>query len=326
MTFTSESGSNRTVSIVVPTRDRPELVNRAIESALHQSHQKIEVIVVDDGSAERLRLQSEDERVRVIHLESSVGVCGARNVAMEYATGYWMVFLDDDDELLPHMVEHSMDAAMKSALENPVAVLSGMETVDADGRMLETRLPVSMEKGRHYFLESTGSPDASSTPPPGKKSFTVVCNTLFAPRYLLREIGGWDQSTSPTEHSDLMLRLNQVCSIEGVPVVTYRKTNHPGVQWHENLLARARGMEQVLAKHASLFALHRRKKAHFLTTIGMNYLKAGRWGRAILYTSRALVLSPWQPSAYLLWTASLGGPLALRLYRRFRGAVPAPSS
>lgn len=303
-------------SIVITTRNRGKLADAAVASALAQTISDIEVIVVDDSSDEPFEWDGDDSRVHVIHRDKCGGVCVARNAGLATARGCWITFLDDDDELLPHMVEVSMHAAANLTLKTPVAVISGMETVDSEGRMLDTRLPVSLEKGRHYFLETI----------PGKKSFTVVCNTLFVPRHVLKHIGGWDQSTSPTEHSDLMLRLNQVCSIEGVPEVTYRKTNHPGVQWHENLLARARGMEQVLAKHRSVFALHPKKKAHFLATIGMNYLKAGKWGRAIVNTSRALLLAPRQPKAYVWWIASLGGPLALRCYRKLRRAVPSPSS
>ncbi|TCK75802.1 glycosyltransferase family 2 protein [Acidipila rosea] len=89
------------VSVVIPTRFRPELVTRAVQSALAQSLEAIEVIVVIDGPDEVTEeaLQAiKDPRVRVLALEENVGGSEARNIGIRAAQSAWIALLDDDDE------------------------------------------------------------------------------------------------------------------------------------------------------------------------------------------------------------------------------------
>jgi GT2 family glycosyltransferase len=125
-------------TIVVPTRDRPELLGRAVAGALAQTVPDIQVVVVDDGSTEPVQLPP-DPRLEVVRNRHPLGVSAARNLGLKVAAGSWITFTDDDDELLPDMVQVSLAAAERSTLPGPVAVLSGIEVVDAHGRSLETR-------------------------------------------------------------------------------------------------------------------------------------------------------------------------------------------
>ncbi len=103
------------VSAVIPTRGRPELLRRAVRSALAQTLREIEVVVVIDGedSATKRALQElahEDGRVRVVALATSVGGSDARNRGVDAASGEWIAFLDDDDEWLPGKLQAQIDA------------------------------------------------------------------------------------------------------------------------------------------------------------------------------------------------------------------------
>jgi glycosyltransferase involved in cell wall biosynthesis len=91
------------VSAVIPTRGRPELLRRAVRSALAQTLREIEVVVVIDGedSVTRLAMKEwaqQDARVHVVALDVSVGGSDARNRGVDAASGEWIAFLDDDDE------------------------------------------------------------------------------------------------------------------------------------------------------------------------------------------------------------------------------------
>jgi glycosyltransferase involved in cell wall biosynthesis len=111
------------VSAVIPTRNRPELVLRAVRSALSQTHENLEVVVVIDGpdSATRARLEGiGDSRLRVLELDKSVGGSSARNRGVEHATGEWVAFLDDDDEWLPEKIEKQLDVALSSSSLVPI--------------------------------------------------------------------------------------------------------------------------------------------------------------------------------------------------------------
>ena len=88
------------ISVVIPTRRRPELLLRAIESVLRQTYDQMEILVVIDGPDEATReaLRGvQDSRLRVIALPESVGGSDARNTGVQNAKGEWIAFLDDDD-------------------------------------------------------------------------------------------------------------------------------------------------------------------------------------------------------------------------------------
>jgi glycosyltransferase involved in cell wall biosynthesis len=105
---------NPVVSVVVPTRDRPKLVSRAIASALEQTEQNIEVVVVIDGpdpSTEFALDQIADSRLVRVSLSQRVGGAEARNVGARKARGRWIALLDDDDEWLPNKLAAQLSAA-----------------------------------------------------------------------------------------------------------------------------------------------------------------------------------------------------------------------
>jgi glycosyltransferase involved in cell wall biosynthesis len=301
------------VTVVIPTRDRRQLAERALATVLGQTIDDIEVTVVDDGSAGPYLPSSTDPRVSVIRHEHPLGPSAARNTALAKANGEWITFLDDDDTWLPEMLELSLKAAGESDLERPVSVLSGIEIVAPDGVVLKTRMPPTLAKGRHFFLEDLDEPASFQTHA-----------TLVAPVEVVRQIGGFDEDLRGSEHDDFFLRLNAASSIVGVPVVTYRINAHSGPRLSKAVLERAEGMERTVAKHRDVFRLHRRRYGRYMSTMGATYLRAGRWGSAVSATSRSLMIDPARPQAYGWWLASLAGPKALDLVRRIRSGGGRP--
>ncbi|MCA1993391.1 MAG: glycosyltransferase, partial [Coleofasciculus sp. S288] len=124
------------LSIIIPTHNRPHLLRRAVQSALEQTMDDLEVIVIDDASAEPVNL-NEHPKLRIIRLPVNGGIAVVRNVGARAAQGRWLAYLDDDDQLLPHMATVSLDALASTTLPKPVAVLSGMEVVSEDGEVLQ---------------------------------------------------------------------------------------------------------------------------------------------------------------------------------------------
>jgi glycosyltransferase involved in cell wall biosynthesis len=115
--------SDPLVTAVIPTRNRPELLTRAVRSALTQTYAQMEVIVVVDGpdavTIDQLAKLS-DDRLRVITLPKSVGGAGARNAGVEAARGMWIALLDDDDEWLPVKIDLQMQRARNSRFRYPI--------------------------------------------------------------------------------------------------------------------------------------------------------------------------------------------------------------
>ena len=111
------------VSVVIPTRDRPYLVARAVHSALTQSLHKIEVIVVVDGPDDatlQVLNQIDDPRLEVCTLSRHLGPSDARNAGVRAAQSQWIAFLDDDDEWFPQKLEIQLQTAHLSAHPYPI--------------------------------------------------------------------------------------------------------------------------------------------------------------------------------------------------------------
>ena len=107
------------ISVVVPVRDRRDLVGRAIDSVRAQTYRDFELIVVDDGSvdgtAQWVQSQFADE-VTLLRLPESRGVSAARNHGIAAASGEWIAFLDSDDEWCCDKLERQVDAIAESGL------------------------------------------------------------------------------------------------------------------------------------------------------------------------------------------------------------------
>jgi glycosyltransferase involved in cell wall biosynthesis len=111
------------VSVVIPTRNRPRLVHRAVESVIKQTYSDLEIIVVIDGpdlETGNLLETIEDPRLRVVALEKSLGGAGTRNTGVTNSLGRWVAFLDDDDEWLPNKLERQLYVAEHSIHRYPI--------------------------------------------------------------------------------------------------------------------------------------------------------------------------------------------------------------
>jgi glycosyltransferase involved in cell wall biosynthesis len=233
------------LTIVVTTYNRPHLLPRAVRSALAQTHRQIEVIVVDDGSTPPVEVAEADQdaRVSVLRLPANGGLSAARNAAATVARGRWITHLDDDDELLPRFAELSLGALSRATLPEPVAVVSGLQMVDARGDVIETHLPPTLARGSYFGLVEVGA---------GFSSFSK--QTLVVERALLRALGGFDEALGALPYTELFLRLNPVCSILGLPVVTYRQLVHDGARLSRDPSRRRADHAHLVAKHRALFA------------------------------------------------------------------------
>ena len=114
---TQSSNSGNSVSVVIPTYNRSNMVCEAIDSALSQSLQPHEIIVIDDGSIDdtALVLKKYGNRIRYNRQENK-GVSAARNIGLSQATGEYIAFLDSDDLWDPRKLEIQV-AVLKKLLE-----------------------------------------------------------------------------------------------------------------------------------------------------------------------------------------------------------------
>lgn len=128
------------VSVVIPTYNRAYCIERTIESVLAQTHQSLDIVVVDDGSSDGTRDLFEsahfDDRVTYVYQENQ-GVSAARNRGLRLVRGDYIAFLDSDDIWKRWKLE--VQLACLEALPLAGMVWTNMEAVDPDGRVVDAR-------------------------------------------------------------------------------------------------------------------------------------------------------------------------------------------
>jgi hypothetical protein len=270
------------VSVVIPTKDRPHLLREAVDSALAQTEEDLEVVVVDDGSRTPVTVPA-DRRVRLVRHGEGRGNAAARNTGLAEARGRWLTCLDDDDVLTPRHLEVAFAALAASTLPPPVAALAAVAVIGPDGRTVEERLPPTLPRGSHFSLEPR---------PPGRSYNTK--QTLVVETEVLRGIGGWDPSFRSRTVTELFLRLNPVCSLQGVDTVTYHLRDHPGWRVSRDPDLRQASFDQLVAKHRSLFRAHPDGYADLLVDHAVVCLRDGNRRSALAALATATRRSPRQ--------------------------------
>jgi cellulose synthase/poly-beta-1,6-N-acetylglucosamine synthase-like glycosyltransferase len=198
------------VSVIVPTRNRKDLLSIALRTALDQRDVDLDVIVVDDastdGTADVVRAVA-DPRVRVISQSTREGVSAARNRGIAEATGAWIAFLDDDDLWSPDKLTRQLEAATRG----PRAwVYGGDVNVDRHLRVLTALPPPTPE----HVMRSL---PRYNPVPTGASNVVVRADAL-------RRVGGFDPGLRRTEDWDLWIRLARLGppGVVNAPLVAYR--------------------------------------------------------------------------------------------------------
>lgn len=106
------------ISVVVPVYNKEKTIERCIKSISSQSYSDLEIIIVDDGSADKSgciceKLSEHDNRIRIIRTENA-GAVAARKKGIAIAKGDYIGFVDADDLIEPDMYERLFDAIRKS--------------------------------------------------------------------------------------------------------------------------------------------------------------------------------------------------------------------
>ena len=123
------------VSVIIPVYNVLPYIREALDSVLHQTWQRLEIIIVDDGSDDGSEAVCDeyrrDDRVIVIHQENR-GLSGARNTGLDRMTGEYVAFLDSDDAFHPEMIQRMVEAVRRTGAELAVC---GYEIRRSEGRL-----------------------------------------------------------------------------------------------------------------------------------------------------------------------------------------------
>jgi len=210
------------VTIVIPTFNRADMIGEAIDSALDQTYQNIEIIIVDDGSTDNTEAlvrekYSNNARIRYAK-QPNAGASVARNHGAKLAKGTYISFLDSDDKYLPFCIQDKVNLSL---------------TTDS-GTIL----------GGCIYFDNTGTPPIKPTPPRIKTTYQDLCiftfcpggtNNIFVKRQLFQDVGGFREDLADSEDRDLLRRLARIANIASVQKTTVAVRIHSGERVGRNL-------------------------------------------------------------------------------------------
>lgn len=206
------------ISVIIPSYNRPDSTVKSIESALDQTYENFEVIVVDDGSKDdtwQAINSISSEKLTAIRHETNRGGNAARNTGINHSEGEYIAFLDSDDTWKPTKLTKQLNYIRSTDFD---AVYCGFE------RAMNSHTEKFKNEIKNRVLDSNStektppedSTDGGSKPEGGAELIPLVLgkkfslggsSTLFIEREFLEDIGMWDENLQRHQDWDLLIRI-----------------------------------------------------------------------------------------------------------------------
>jgi teichuronic acid biosynthesis glycosyltransferase TuaG len=207
------------VSVIVPAHNAAAFIDGTLRSVVAQTVGDWEAVVVDDASSDATAETAAgiDPRIRVVRSDDNLGPAGARNLALEHATGELCALLDADDAWEPTYLERQLELYDRLSPDRRIgAVSSDAWLVGEDGSVL----------GRYYDrLDPPGPPGTVTLE--RLLEWNVIYVGTLVPRAVIDEVGPFDTATWGSEDHDLWLRIAEAgyeLVVNPEPLARYRIT------------------------------------------------------------------------------------------------------
>jgi glycosyltransferase involved in cell wall biosynthesis len=297
------------VSTLLPTYDRVEFVGGAIETVLGQTHEAVEVIVVNDGSTDGTErvleaYRARDERVRPFHRSANRGIADGRNHALAHARGEYVCVLDDDDRWHPEKIERQL-AVFDDCDETCGVVYTG-GVACRNGRAVGTYSPRADRRGDIYpeILADFGLNPYSSH---------MIRRSCF------ERVGTYDTRFPHGEDWDLSIRLAREYEFAAVPEPLVERRLHEANRSQQ--FRDTTDMELVWDEYGAAIRRHPEIEARFVTRWYRRRsrvaLERGAYAEAIALSLRTATRQPSANALALVASACLGRR-GLSVVRRLR--------
>ncbi|MFN8008423.1 MAG: glycosyltransferase family 2 protein [Terriglobia bacterium] len=194
----SGTGPFPKVSVIVPTYNRPRMLERAIHSVLAQSFRDYEIVVVNDGGDEvesMIQQWNRDRNIVYVRHASNLDRAAARNSAIRIARGNYIAYLDDDDVWYPDHLQ-----TLVSYLEETGQKVAYTDA-DRAHQVLNEGIYVTARKDQPYSFDFDADQILVGNFIP------ILC--LMHERDCLNEIGLFDESLTTNEDWDLWIRMSR---------------------------------------------------------------------------------------------------------------------
>lgn len=198
------------ITVAIATYNMAEYLPAAIESALEQNHRDIEVLVVDDGSADETRqvVKRYGRKVRY-HRQENAGVANAYNKALKLARGDYVHFLDADDALTPDATDRL--AGLLDDFPSAGLAYGDALVTDAAGQITGVRTAPASFSGRRLI--------------PSEEAFKallrgchVATSAAMLRKSVLQRVAPFRQKAVPGEDWDMWLRVAAAYDVAHLPI------------------------------------------------------------------------------------------------------------
>ena len=198
------------MSVIIPLYNSEEYIAETIDSVLNQTYKNIEVIVVDDGSADgslAIAKKYESDNVHVYHQENS-GAPAARNYGFRLSKGQYIQYLDADDKLTPRKIEKQVAVLGKAGQD---AIATSAVFVSEGGKEYLWNMPEiyhDYESGFDLLVDLW-------------RCFvpSLAHGAYLTPRKFIEESRGWDESLKKNQDGEffsrILINVRKVVCIEG---------------------------------------------------------------------------------------------------------------
>lgn len=278
------------VSIIIPTRNRAKLLERALKSVLAQTYPNFECLVIDDASSDNTRdlvKSFTDERIQYIYNERHSNVSGARNVGLRISTGEFIAFLDDDDEWLPAKLEKQVNLFANLPARIGM-VYTWMDYYDSAGKVITRHHPVLKGYVFPYVLD---------------EQRLGGCPTLMIRREVFEALGGFDEKLPRGNDGDFIRRVCLKYHVEYVPeVLVMVHVGHHGritSKLDKEGIERAITSQKIkLVKFENELFRYPEQKANILASIAYYYSLLPDWSNSLKFYIRSFTRYPFARKFY----------------------------
>jgi len=287
------------VTIIIPTYNRADVLQRSIDSALNQDFPDIEIIVVDDCSSDHtptVMSKYESKKLRFIQLEKNRGANAARNTGVKQAAGNYIMFLDSDDKLHPQCVRETINM-FKQASNRCGGIFTSYQEINKG-----VVKKVSIPKKRITFEDIIDGNIIGG--------FT---GKLF-PRDVFKRVGYLDEQLQESQDYDFYLRVLEWYDMIGVNKVLYNWYRRDDRLW-DQLDGTIDTQRYFLEKHGKNLSTD--EKIRRYNRIGYTSIKNGRRKEASIAFKNGLFENPYKISNVYLYIISLMGIRCFNLLYTF---------
>jgi len=282
------------VSVVIPTYNRADLIDKAIKSVLKQTYQHYEIIVIDDGSTDNTEKVVKDlhhSQIHYIKHNDNRGVSAARNTGIKKSRGEYIAFLDSDDEWMPEKLDKQMKIFERAPLEVG-AVYTGNYYIDRKSKKIK-KVYIPRKKGYIYedILKGEGR---------------LYVSTLIVRRECFAKAGLFDEDFPAREDLDMWIRISKYYQFAYVKDLLVICRTHL-IQMTKNSEILIEGAKKIQTKYVEVL-----KKRPYSYSVRFFYLgnklcHIGQIKEGQKYFLKAIKIYPYCFKYYIYMLSSLFG-------------------